>query len=513
MRIPPFPAARSPLLNVLYNFKNPIRHFFNLEQVNFDGAESLEVGDLAWTAPVKFKLFKTEDSQRTIGFPNLLNYYLALRDFWTRDLFFEIPKMSDKKRVSPDLSTGEFSVLSYARNVQQDAFELTKYDKLVILDIKSFYGRIYTHDLGLAPDDIERRVTSLNGGRTNGLLLGSYLSLYLAESFLLKIEADLDEALKAQGIDCHYEYFSDDFYFFCNDADRARVTEVFAKVLDRYELQVNSEKTVVLDFEKYTKDNNLEKLWKKIVRLSMEKDREIGYPLKGLRKKAGHPAFFTQLVYRLSQISELKYKRIFLANFFKTHYFFTLDPSLYVLSRSDLSYICYIYKLMPEAILYSLPTIKQMAGFDPAIFGEFLFSRFKSVLQTERQEEQVYFYYAIKVCGLDAELPRFKDAVLRSGNQILVSYFLLDKLLTEADLPNFSSPREEEWLQNYHALLSGGSRDPSALIPVGAKKEKQKQSYAEFYRRNLEDGIPFVRPIGAVEKEIRTFLAAKIASY
>ena len=66
-----------------------------------------------------------------------------------------------------------------------------------------------------------------------------------------------------------------DFYFFCNQADKDRIIEGFAKVLDAYELQVNYDKTVVFDFEEYTKDNNLEKLWKKIILLSAEKDEAI----------------------------------------------------------------------------------------------------------------------------------------------------------------------------------------------------------------------------------------------
>lgn len=526
-------------LNNLYNFKNPIRHFFNINALKFDCSESCTFEDLAWTAPIKFKIFKTEGSQRTIGFPNILNFYHAVKAYQSEQDFFDIGMMSSKKRVSPDLNTGEFSVLSYYQSIQSDAFNLTKYDKLLILDIKSFYGRIYTHDFGFSDaNSLEKRVTSLNNGRTNGLLLGSYLSLYLAEKFLLKIEKKLDEMLAEQHIDCHYEYFSDDFYFFCNQADKDRIIEGFAKVLDAYELQVNYDKTVVFDFEEYTKDNNLEKLWKKIILLSAEKDKAIlrervnnDIPEQededdeefydetsqiGLdeEKFRDHPVFFTQLVYRLSQISELKYKRIFLANFFKTFYFYTLNPDLYVLSQSDLNYICYIYKLMPETILYSLPTIMRMKGFNHLTFRDFVLARFNSVLHTERQEEQVYFYYAIKLCKLDFELGRFKDAVLHSENQILISYFILDKIITDKDYQNeISHPQESKWLQNYHYLLVNDQSKIDVLLPVNAKKPRQQQSYYNFYCRNLESDIPIIRPISEINDAIKIFLAKKIRSY
>ncbi len=524
-------------LNSLYNFKNPIRHFFNINAIAFDCSESCTFEDLAWTTPVKFKIFKTEDSQRTIGFPNILNFYHTVKKFQSEPNFFDIGAISLKKRVSPDLNTGEFSVLNYYRSIQSDAFNLTKYDKLLILDIKSFYGRIYTHDFGFSDGNyLEQRVTSLNSGRTNGLLLGSYLSLYLAEKFLLKIEKKLDEMLTEQHIDCHYEYFSDDFYFFCNQADKDRIIEGFAKVLDAYELQVNYDKTVVFDFEEYTKDNNLEKLWKKIILLSTEKDKAIleerdeaslweqeveeddeeFYDEKiqndtDAEEFRDHPAFFTQLVYRLSQISELKYKRIFLANFFKTFYFYNLNPDLYVLSQSDLNYICYIYKLMPETILYSLPTIMRMKGFNHSTFRDFVLARFNSVLHTDRQEEQVYFYYAIKLCGFDTELVCFKDKVLHSENQILISYFILDKIITEADYQNeISHPQEGKWLQNYHYILANDKTNIDMLLPTNAKKPRQRQSYYDFYHRNLESDIPifyalFLRSI----VRLRYFLLGK----
>jgi len=133
--------------NYLYNFKNPIRHFFNLDNIKFDNLENLQFADLCWTDPVKFKVFKTEESQRTISFPNILNFYHAIKKFESEPNFYSIDRISSKKRVSPDLDIGEFSAFSYYDSIKRDVFNLTKYDKLLVLDIKSFYGRIYTHDL------------------------------------------------------------------------------------------------------------------------------------------------------------------------------------------------------------------------------------------------------------------------------------------------------------------------------------------------------------------------------
>lgn len=503
--------------NNLYNFKNPIRHFFNLDNIKFDNSENLQIDDLDWTQPVKFKIFKTEDSLRTISFPNILNYYHTLKNFEDEKNFHHIKYFSSKKRVSPDLETGEFSVLSYYESIRNDTFNLTKYDKLLIMDIKSFYGRIYTHDLGYTgsdPKKLEQRVGSLNNGRTNGILLGSYLSLYLAEKFLVNIEHELNKEFAEQNIDCHYEYFSDDFYFFCNTSDIDKIKVAFSKALDHYELQVNYDKSMILDFEEYTKDNNLEKLWKKIIKNSEAKDKLIKSAKKIKKEYKDYPAFFTQLVYKLSQIDELKYKRIFLANFFKTYYFHNLKLELYVLSESDFNYICYIYKLMPETILYSLSKIKDMDGFDFKLFNDFAFSRFKSSLQTGRFEEQVYFYYAIKECGYLRGLSNFKEEVLKSNNQVLISYFLIDKLITKTDYQRFIiNPKENEWLQNYHYLLIYDKSNIDILIPDKAKGNKKQKSYFDFYKFNLDNDIPFIKPINKISADIDKFVQAKIDSY
>ncbi len=499
--------------NNLYNFKNPIRHFFNLDNIKFDNSENLSLEDLVWTFPVKFKIYKAEDEQRTICFPNILNFYHAIKAFKNENNFSKIKYLSSKKRVSPDLKIGEFSVLSYYDAVQKDIFNLTKFDKLMILDIKSFYGRIYAHDFKFEGDS-ERRITSLNGGRTNGILLGSYLSLYVAERFLLQIETKLDEKLKNENIICHYEYFSDDFYFFCNNKDIDKIKTIFSKVLDEYELQMNYEKTTILDFEEYTKNNNLEKLWKKIIKISQAKDVEGEQKRRIKKNYLTSPAFFTQLVYRLSQISEIKYKRIFLANFFKTYYFNDLDAELYTLSNSDFNYICYIYKLMPEAILYSLPKLLEINGFNHRKFKEFILSRFENSLQNQKQEEQVYFYYAIKMSGLAEELKQFNTLVLQSNNQILISYFVLDKIISKEEYKNQFSPFcEKQWLQNYHYVLVYDDEDINILIPEYARKDKIRKNYFDFYEFNLKNKISILRTMEEVTKGVKKFVEDKIESY
>lgn len=70
-------------LNNFYNFKNPIRHFFNLDNMKFENLKSLKFRDLSWTEPIKFNIFKTEHSQRTLCFPHILNFYVLLKKIKT----------------------------------------------------------------------------------------------------------------------------------------------------------------------------------------------------------------------------------------------------------------------------------------------------------------------------------------------------------------------------------------------------------------------------------------------
>lgn len=504
-------------INNLYNFKNPIRHFFNIDKINFTNVENLTYKELAWTIPVKFKIFKTEDTQRTLNFPNILNFYHTLKLLKSESNFNFIKFISKKKRVSPDIETGEFSVLSYDDCIKKDLYNLTKYDKLLMLDIKDYYGRIYTHDLPLSneQENIDARIASLNNGRTNGLLLGSYISLYLAELILKNIEDELDKELKENKITCEYEYFSDDFYFFCYDKDINNIQKVFNKVLDNHQMELNHSKTIILDFEEYSKNNNLEKLWKKIINIAITKDNEAKEKRKKNPNFKQHPSFFTQLIYRLSQLKDLKYKRIFLLNFFKTNYFHQLNPNHFCLSKSDFNYICYIYKLMPECLLYSLDKIKRISGFDTKHFTDFLTSRFSSSLNTNKQEEQLYFYYAIKqFSNSETILKDFVSSVLTTNNQILISYFIIDELINKEQYNNaFGEKKEELWLQNYHYLLKYDKTDIDTLIPANAVNTKQKDSYKKFYNENISKSVPLLKPITEVGHTITDYLKKRFSSY
>lgn len=62
-------------LNNLYNFKNPIKHFLNIDSITFpEDINNYNIKKLCWTRPIKFRVKKSDDKYRTLKMPNILNF-------------------------------------------------------------------------------------------------------------------------------------------------------------------------------------------------------------------------------------------------------------------------------------------------------------------------------------------------------------------------------------------------------------------------------------------------------
>ena len=170
---------------------------------------------------------------------------------------------------------------------------------------------------------------------------------------------------------------------------------------------------------------------------------------------------------------------------------------------------------MPETIIYSLPKIKEINNFNAIKFKDFVNTRFAVSLKNKKFEDQVYFYYAMKICDFDEELKKLKEEVVHTGNQILISYYLIDKFISKEEYNNFfPNKREQDWLQNYHYLLTYDKDNLELLIPDHAKdSDNKKKSYYDFYKENLDNSISFLKPIDQVETAVEEFIELKIHSY
>ncbi|MDO5516401.1 MAG: hypothetical protein Q4F66_02530 [Clostridium sp.] len=498
-------------LNNLYNFKNPIKHFLNIDSFIFpDNITSYDIKDLSWTIPIKFRVKKSEDKYRTLKMPNILNFKASYEHFKDLPDFESIQAIDyGHKRLSANIETGDFESGEFDRQLERDFEKLCIYDVLLKVDIKEYYGRIYTHYIDLQNHN-EQYLSNMNLGATNGLIMGNYLSLYFAEVNLNNISNEILAKITALDLQCEFSYFSDDFYFFCNKSDIDNVINIFDEVLEKYDLERNDTKKEIWTYESYNNYNIVERYWKKIIaKCNIKFDEEIN---------DNRLYFINQLMYRMSKLSSIKLKKVFINNFFKTSYFQNLDLNKYEMRSYDYHQLCFIFKFSPESMIYAISKFNEKHDFhEKQLLYKFFFVRYREALESTFHEEQLYFYFAIKRLGFTDILDRFKELVIRSNNQILISYYLKDRAFNENQINKLKENEDEEyWFQNYHLILYCNemreNMDDSILrylVPRCADKQRQKQSYINFYKINLEAGIPIIRDIDNTYSEIKDYLNLK----
>lgn len=288
--------------NNLYNFKNPLRHFLNIDKVEFnEDLKDKDITKLSWSEPIKFRIWKSDEKYRVLKLPNILNFLNSIEVFKNYDNFLSPHKFDENhKRLIPNLKTGDFKAGVYDTQLENDFYLLSVYENLIKLDIKAYYERIYTHDITFNNGSKEENfLTNLNSGNTNGLIMGNYLSLFFGEKYLAEISKDIEKTLEDKGIDCDFSYFSDDFYFFCDVIDNNTIISVFDKVLEKYNLE-RKEDVVVWDYVEYNEQNLSERYWKKIISESKQRFKN---------EIENNKLYFTnQLIYRLSKIKEKNIK-------------------------------------------------------------------------------------------------------------------------------------------------------------------------------------------------------------
>ena len=509
-----------------YNFRNSVRHFINIDQLDYPADISTfdPIDELCWTKPISFRIYKADDRFRTIKMPNILNYVRALNYYNGLPHFNDVRLLDPQhKRLDANLDTGDFVSGNYNLQLNEDFMNLCNYDVLVKLDISEYYGRIYTHYLDLEVNGLkDEPLAWLNNGRTSGLLMGNYLSLYFAEYLSSRISDELQENIEAENINCVFTYFSDDFYFFCNQDDIEKVLNLFDKTLAEYDF-VRKEKKEIWTYETYNTHNLLTRYWKATIRtwnLEILKDYENHkkHPETPIEHKY---SFLNQLVYRLSALQNEKNKKSFITNFFKTKHFQSCDYSDYKVCSYDLHQLFFLIKYAPESLLYishivnAIPDIKN----DSNTKG-FLKARYEEVLKQELHDVQMYFYYAIKTLGFDDIFPGTTNLVLQSQNQVLVAYYLKDGIFTEEQISSLKMIEGEEyWFQNYHLILYTPSLRSDLntnikkyLIPkrLSIKPNSTREGrYYSFYYDNIQNGHALISDITDVTASIEDYLESR----
>ena len=416
--------------------------------------------------------------------------------------------------MTVNFDTGDFVAGEYDAQLNEDLMNLCLYDNLIRLDIKDFYGKIYTHYLpkGELKDNV---FTSLNNGRTGGIIMGNYLSLYFAENALKKISDDFETALQEASINCHFEYFSDDFYIFCNKYDIEKIKKIFSKILAENDYESNEQKIEIEDYESYNIENLLTRYWKAIMRhWNVEVLKDIQRQ-EQINNEVKHKlSFLNQLIYKLSSVEKEKNKQSLIRNFFKTKHFQEIDLETYDIREYDYHQLCFLLKTSPESLLYTSDIFNDMSRFYNQKIKTFLKARYREALISSFHDVQLYYYYAIKCYHLEECLDDTANMALKSKNQILISYYLKDNLFSDEQLCDLKVLEDEKfWFQNYHLILYMPelieNLDESIikyLIPKNAKTELKKQRYKNFYKRNLISNKPIINEIPTVTQNIKDYL-------
>lgn len=509
-------------LNNLYNFRNTIRHFINIDSLTYPpDINTSNIETYCWTVPISFKIQKDTDKFRTIKLPNILNFVRAYYYYSTLPNFQNVEAFDPQhNRLTVDFTTGDFKSGEYDTQLSSDFMNLCLYDNLIKLDIHEFYGKIYTHylDMGTLQDNV---FAGLNNGRTGGILMGNYLSLYFAQTLLKKISSSFSKKLSDHSINCHFEYFSDDFYMFCNKNDIQTIKTLFEETLEHHDFECNAQKEQYFTYETYNNYNLLTRLWKSVIRhwnLDVLKDYEIAN--KNDISATHKLSFLNQIIYKLTNLNDIKQKKSFINNFFKTKHFQENDFTNYTVDSFNYHQLCFLFKLSPESLLYTSSIFKEMDSFNNEDIKEFLLARFKQSLLSPFNDIQLYFYYAIKCFQFDFDLSVFSNLVLKSKNQILISYYLMEDLFTAAEIFDLKQNKLEEcWFQNYHLILFDSelrndleNSITTYLIPKFCLKKnttantERKNNYLNFYKINLENQTPLINSIEDVTSNIKDYL-------
>lgn len=355
----------------IFMFKNPIRHFLNAECLNYPIVTMNKDSDLAnldWTVPVDFNIRKYygKDEVRNLKIPNYLNFNALYEHCSKMNNFFDFGKIgSAHSRVKVNLETGDFSAYSFQRNVEADLHKLTLLDTLFKFDIKSFYKSIYTHDLVKYTDfansvyNNDTFITNINNGKTDGILMGNYISLYLTEFLLNEIMTKIKTELKNKNIKSIVSNFSDDIYIFSLNKYENEIKKTVNQVLVEYNLETNDSKYEKFDYLKYNDFNTLTKEWKRVISIQKQHERYIGTLNddleEGKEPKKYYMNFTNQLIYRISNLKEDKLRSVFAKNFFKSSYFKNMDPINYKFTKENIHQLEFIMSENPETILYIVP--------------------------------------------------------------------------------------------------------------------------------------------------------------
>lgn len=261
-----------------------------------------------YIAPMSFNMSRfTEDGKRRIIYiPEFSSYIKVVKFMKENDLIKDLINLSDSEHSFSPLIQRNGELTRHERcynygitidDADQDAFKSTYIPNVVekicrgkgakgvlSLDIANFYPSIYTHlipciKLGYEEAEQQYKITKANNadpnikdeyrkyvhldelirnmniGRTNGILPGTLISQFIAEAVLCRIDNELEQ------LGVNFVRYVDDFEIYIYDEQEInKIQNSVSKVLNKYSLTLNNEKTKYSPFPYYVIEN-LEKIY------------------------------------------------------------------------------------------------------------------------------------------------------------------------------------------------------------------------------------------------------------
>ena len=185
-----------------------------------------------------------------------------------------------------------------------------------------------------------------------------------------------------------------------------------------------------------------------------------------------------------------------------------------------------MYKFCPEIILYSINKFKTISYFKNEDFKKFLDVRYKESLKKSYNEEQLYYYYAIKSLNFESILEETVDIVVESNNQVLISYYLKDNLFNKINIEKLQSKKDEKyWFQNYHLILFTELNNENRVNAIREylmpewirdnsknklKIQSKQDRYIKFYESNLKLQVSIINDIEKIKERLEQYIKIKV---
>ena len=498
----------------------------DIENMSFS---KIQLNKKTWSKPFKFRIRKDDISFRTLQIPNIYNFKLAY-DYYNNELqalgynFENLENLDDCKRMEISYVLGEFKENNYDKWLLKDYKKLVEYDILIKCDIKSFYDNIYTHYIfkdDTNNTDIDKPLSHMNNGRTGGIIMGNYISLYVAEVFSKKLSFRFKQRIRELGLNCDFSYFSDDFYIYTYKEDKDKVLYLFDEVLEEFSLEKNEDKVEFFDYLKYTGEDVIEKYWKIITTLSQNQQANHKEKIRKGDLQCDYNLFFTnQLIYRLNKLENYKKRRIFIVNFFKSEFFQCINFSKTCLLEYNYHQILYLIKEFPEIVLYINNILKEkdFYQFRSGDFIKKIIGYYERSLNSNFHDEQLYFFYLIyKLNALNLiKNEKLNEKLLKTKNYILISYYISNEMFNSNEMSIIKNYNDESyWLVFYYLILNDedlyNDLENSVLNYLVPKSASVGVSvaYKEFYFENLSLKNEILVGLNKIDEEIEDYFRIK----